>query len=89
MLTDLRFPYAAMVTVDPDKAVPLYVQVADLLRARIKSGEVTARLPSLRTITQQYGVSHVTAEKAMRTLRDEGLVVTVLGRGTFVRLPAD
>jgi len=73
-----------MVTVDPDSATPLYVQVATLLRARIESGELTARLPSLRTITQEYGVSHITAEKAVLLLREDGLVVTVIGRGTFV-----
>ena len=76
-----------MVTVDPDSATPLYVQVATLLRARIESGELTARLPSLRTITQEYGVSHITAEKAILVLREEGLVVTVIGRGTFVARP--
>ena len=80
----LGSPYASTVTVDPDSATPLYVQVAALLRARIDSGELTARLPSLRTITQEYGVSHITAEKAILSLREAGLVVTVVGRGTFV-----
>jgi DNA-binding GntR family transcriptional regulator len=73
--------------VDPDSATPLYVQVATLLRARIDSGELTSRLPSLRTITQEYGVSHITAEKAVQLLREDGLVVTVIGRGTFVAKP--
>jgi DNA-binding GntR family transcriptional regulator len=73
--------------VDPDSATPLYVQVAALLRARIRSGELTSRLPSLRTITQEYGVSHITAEKAVQLLREDGLVVTVIGRGTFVAKP--
>jgi DNA-binding GntR family transcriptional regulator len=76
-----------MVTVDPDSATPLYVQVATLLRARVESGELTSRLPSLRTITQEYGVSHITAEKAVQLLREDGLVVTVIGRGTFVARP--
>ena len=87
MSAALGCPYAATVTVDPDSATPLYVQVATLLRARIASGELTARLPSLRTITQEYGVSHITAEKAVQTLREAGLVVTVVGRGTFVARP--
>jgi GntR family transcriptional regulator len=80
-----RYPYAARVTVDPDSPTPLYQQVASLLRARVESGELTSRLPSLKTIAQEYGVSHITAEKAMQALRDAGLVVTVVGRGTFVR----
>jgi GntR family transcriptional regulator len=72
------------VTVDHDSPVPLYQQVAALLRARIASGELTSRMPSLKTIAQDYGVAHVTAEKAMALLRDEGLVVVVVGRGAYV-----
>lgn len=79
-------PYIASVTVNADSPTPLYVQVATLLRGRIESGELTSRLPSLRTISQEYGVSHITAEKAMEVLRNDGLVVTVVGRGTFVKL---
>jgi DNA-binding GntR family transcriptional regulator len=73
------------VTVDHDSPEPLYRQVAGLLRARIASGELTSRLPSLKTIAQEYGVSHVTAEKAVALLRDDGLVVVVVGRGAYVR----
>lgn len=80
----LEVPYVGTVTVDPDSATPLYVQVAALLRARIESGDLTTRLPSLRTITQEYGVSHITAEKAIQALRETGLVMTVVGKGTFV-----
>lgn len=87
MSAALGCPYASTVTVDPDSATPLYHQVAALLRARIKSGDLVSRLPSLRTITQEYGVSHITAEKAIQVLREEGLVVTVIGRGTFVAKP--
>lgn len=83
-----RVPYAALVTVDHESAVPLYVQVAALLRGLIQSGELTSRLPSLKTISQDYGVSHITAEKAVQVLKDEGLVETVVGKGTYVRRQA-
>ena len=73
------------VTVDPDSATPLYEQLAAILRARIASGDLKTRLPSVRTLTEEYGVSHITAEHAITILRDEGLVVTVIGRGTFVK----
>lgn len=72
-------------SIDHDSAVPLYQQLADILRARIAAGEITTRLPSLRTLTEEYGVSHVTAERAMVELRAAGEVVTVVGRGTFVK----
>jgi GntR family transcriptional regulator len=84
---DQRVPYAALVTVDHDSAVPLYVQVAALLRGRIESGEFRSRLPSLKTIGQEYEVSHITAEKAVQVLKDEGLVESVVGKGTYVRRP--
>jgi GntR family transcriptional regulator len=70
--------------VDNQSPEPLYRQVAGILRERIASGDITSRLPSLKTITQEYGVSHVTAEKAVALLREEGLVVVVIGRGAFV-----
>jgi GntR family transcriptional regulator len=73
------------VTIDPDSATPLYEQVATLLRERIRSGEIRSRLPSVRTITQELGVSHVTAEAALRVLKDEGLIVTVTGKGSYVK----
>jgi DNA-binding GntR family transcriptional regulator len=73
------------VTVDHDSPVPLYVQVATVLRGRIESGELRSRLPSLKTITEEYGVSHITAEKAVQVLKDEGLVDVVVGKGTYVR----
>jgi DNA-binding GntR family transcriptional regulator len=41
-------------------------------------------MPSIKSITQQYGVAKGTAEKALAVLRDEGLVVTVPGRGIYV-----
>ena len=84
-LADLRIPYDSRVTVDPENPEPLYRQVAAILRERITSGEVQSRMPSLKTIAQEYGVSHITAEKAIALLRDEGLVVVVIGRGTFVK----
>jgi DNA-binding GntR family transcriptional regulator len=84
-MPDLRVPYDAKVTVDHDSPEPLYRQVAALLRGRIASGEFTGRLPSLKTIAQEYGVSHITAEKAMDLLKEEGLVVVVVGRGAYVK----
>ena len=71
--------------ISSDSPVPLYDQVAAILRGQIERGEITSRLPSLRTIAQEYEVSHITAEHAVRVLRDEGLVVTVTGKGTYVQ----
>lgn len=65
---------------------PVYLQLARILREMITSGEIAPRqpMPSIKSITQQYGVAKGTAEKAFGVLRDEGLVVTVPGRGIYV-----
>jgi DNA-binding GntR family transcriptional regulator len=67
--------------------VPLYTQLADILREMIKSGELPPRslLPSESYLQQEQGVSRGTVRMAISILRDEGLVVTISGRGTFVR----
>lgn len=66
---------------------PLYVQLADILRAMVQSGELQPRspLPSESYLQQEHGVARGTVRMAVGILREEGLVVTIAGRGTFVR----
>lgn len=71
---------------DPDSPVPLYQQLADRLRERIAAEEMT-RLPSWRTLSQQYGVSRPVVEHALRILKDAGEVFVSNGKGTFVKRP--
>jgi DNA-binding GntR family transcriptional regulator len=54
------------------------------LRSRIASGDLARRVPSVKTLTQEYGCSQGTAERALRILKDEGLIRSAMGRGTFV-----
>lgn len=70
--------------IDPDLPVPLWEQLAGILRAKIASGELTGRVPSIRTLSQEYDVSTRTAERALVALRDGGVLVVVVGRGYFV-----
>lgn len=76
-----------MKLVDHMDPTPLYVQLAGILRDMITSGELQPRapLPSESYLQQEQGVSRGTVRMAVRILRDEGLVVTIGGRGTFVR----
>lgn len=76
--------YAGQVPVDQDSPVPLYRQVAALLRERIAREGLT-RVPSLTAIQQEYEVSRPTAESAVKILVDAGEAVVVPGRGTFVK----
>jgi DNA-binding GntR family transcriptional regulator len=72
------------VVIDHDSATPLYLQVADLLRQQIQDGALTARLPSVKSLSQELGVSHITAEKALAFLKDEGIIHSVIGKGYYV-----
>jgi GntR family transcriptional regulator len=69
---------------DHDGLDPLYMQLAAVLRERIASGDLARRVPSVKTLAQQYEVSQGTAERALRILKDEGLIKSAMGRGTFV-----
>ena len=70
--------------IDHDSPVPLHQQLAGRLRQQIASGELTGRVPSILGLAQQYGISHRTAAHALTTLRDEGLIISVRGKGYYV-----
>jgi GntR family transcriptional regulator len=72
---------------DPLAPIPRYRQIAAILRARIESGELQPErpIPSEAQIEQEFGVARATARHAVAVFRDEGLVVTVPGMGTYVR----
>jgi len=62
-----------------------YLQAAAEIRRRIAAGEFGPRLPSNMKLADQLGVAPMTVQRALRVLKDEGLIVTEPGRGTFVR----
>lgn len=72
--------------IDHKSARPVYLQLADILRAMITSGQIPPDrpLPSVKQLQQTYGVAQGTAERAVRLLKDEGLVQTVIGKGVYV-----
>jgi GntR family transcriptional repressor for pyruvate dehydrogenase complex len=66
---------------------PLVQRVHHQLRARIASGEYAAntRLPGEHDLSALYGASRPVIREALRRLRDDGLVFSRQGAGTFVR----
>jgi GntR family transcriptional regulator len=79
---------ADMVTkIDSDADVPVYQQLAAILRRKIDSGEIPPRraIPSKRVLSEEYSVSPGTVERAVQALRADGYLKTVMGRGLFVR----
>ena len=73
-------------SIDRDGPTPVYLQLAAILRARIEAGDYPPgrALPSETTLMQEHGLARETVRKAVRVLRDEGLVQIVQGRGAYV-----
>ncbi len=76
-----------MCSVQRDAPSPLHVQISDHMRELIRTRTWPPHhrvLPEL-DLARELGVARGTVRKAVRALVDEGLLVQVQGRGTFVR----
>jgi len=65
---------------------PLYEQLVDQIReailsGRLKEGEI---LPSVRALAAELRISSLTVKKAYDRLEEQGLTVTVHGKGSYV-----
>lgn len=76
-----------MAELDHEGGTPLYRQIADIIAARIESGELQPdrAIPSETRMAEEYGVARLTARRAVRDLVERELVYVVRGKGTFVR----
>jgi GntR family transcriptional regulator len=75
-----------MLGIDHSNPVPLHEQVAAAIRRAIAEGEAGPgeRLPPARDLAAVLGVNANTVFRALRTLREEGLVEFRRGRGVSV-----
>jgi GntR family transcriptional regulator len=69
--------------------IPIYVQIVRYVTVHIEDGTWQAghRLPAERAMAAEWGVAYLTIRRAMAELRERGLIVSVQGRGTYVRDP--
>ena len=74
------------VKIDRGDQTDLHEQVAAEIRRAIADGEAKPgeRLPPARDLAAVIGVNHNTVLRALRTLRDEGLLEFRRGRGVTV-----
>lgn len=72
---------------DDDDPRPPYRQIAAQLRAAILGGVLQpgARLPSQSELAASFGVARMTVAQALRMLKDDTLIVSRQGSGTYVR----
>lgn len=71
---------------DKQSHIPMYVQIEEALKQRIKGGEfpIGTAIPSERDLTELFGVSRMTVRQSITNLVNEGLLHREKGRGTFV-----
>lgn len=69
--------------------VPIAIQLQGQVEYGMVNGDFPpgSRLPSVRELASELGVSPVTVSEAYRELADRGLIESVRGRGTFVLRP--
>jgi len=85
-----RFDPSDERVVRPGTGVPLYVQLRESLRERIRSGEwgLSDPLPTEQALSEQFELSRSTVRQALVDLVRDGLLVRHPGKGTFPRQPA-
>jgi len=70
-----------------DSGKPVYQQVADSIRAKIRAGEFApgSQLPTEKALLEEFEVARATVRQGLTVLVNEGLIVPSRPRGYFVR----
>lgn len=65
---------------------PIYEQIVGQVKEKIMKGELKqdAPLPSVRTLAKELRISALTVKKAYDALEQEGFIITIHGKGSFV-----
>ena len=65
---------------------PIYEQIVNQIKAAIIQGNIKEEqmLPSVRSLAKELRISALTVKKAYDTLEEQGFIVTVHGKGSFV-----
>ena len=65
---------------------PIYEQIVEQIKGLIIKGTLQQEepLPSVRRLSKELRISALTVKKAYDTLEQEGFIVTVHGKGSFV-----
>lgn len=72
--------------IDKHSSVPIYLQIEQILTDQIDKGILKPgeSIPSEPSMCEQFGVSRMTARKAVDYLVRQGVVERIRGKGTFV-----
>lgn len=66
---------------------PRHEQIAAEIRAAIMAGDLTpgTQLPSIPTLVTRYSAATATVQRALAALKDEGYLISAVGKGVYVR----
>lgn len=75
--------------IDHEAPLTPYRQLAEILRARIARGDWQPgrAIPSEARLVQEYGLARSTVRRAIAALAEDGVVMVVPQRGSFVAQP--
>lgn len=75
-----------MFLVNPKSKQPLYEQLVEQLRRQLVLGvmEAGAAMPSVRQLATELGINPNTIQKAYRRMEEEGMILSIPGKGSFV-----
>ncbi|MGQ9616346.1 MAG: GntR family transcriptional regulator [Spirochaetota bacterium] len=70
--------------------LPYYLHIKNILKEKIQNGWIKdKRLPSIRAMAKEFGVSVNTVLRAYNELGKDGIVSGSVGRGTFIKIDTD
>lgn len=74
------------ITLSSSSMTPIYEQLTTQIKSLVIDGKLAAgeALPSVRSLAAELKISALTVKKAYDRLEEEGLIVTVHGKGSFV-----
>jgi GntR family transcriptional regulator of arabinose operon len=74
------------IQIDREAPIPIYQQILNEIRARISSGKWSAgiQIPTEAELENELQVSRVTIRQALSAAVEEGLIIRMPGKGTFV-----
>lgn len=71
---------------DYKSAIPLHVQLKDIIEHNVAMGIYKNRIPSERQIMEEFNVSRSTVREAINMLVREGILEKIHGKGTYISL---
>ena len=72
--------------IEKNSSIPLYRQLKNMILNEIKSNSlaIDSKIPSERELSEKYGISRMTARRAIDDLVKDKYLIRIIGKGTYV-----